>query len=316
LRKAFTLIELLVVIAIIAILAAILFPVFAQAKDAAKKTANISQFKQVGISMLIYNGDFDDRFPIAYNAQTDGLLRTWPIYASTDYPAPVRANFAWQFDVQWANSTMPYRKNTQISEIVAAPAVPVNFGNVTFVNKPANIGQTFNGLLSTYSGSALDNPSSVPLIWAGLGKVNVTGLAHVNPMLWCGIVPKASGQRPGMSCQFAPGGLPNPNGDTSTFQGGVQVTFTDASGNPPTHWLHSQGTIIVRSDTSAKFIRIGMGTPTASNGNPFGDPWSRYTTANNGTPTGNYFGCTVSAGAASLSNPIYPCFFRPDRPSN
>jgi len=59
-RRAFTLIELLVVIAIIAILAAILFPVFAQAKVAAKKTTNLSNNKQDGLAMLMYAGDVDD----------------------------------------------------------------------------------------------------------------------------------------------------------------------------------------------------------------------------------------------------------------
>jgi len=62
LRRAFTLIELLVVIAIIAILAAILFPVFAQAKEAAKKTSDISNFKQAGIATAMYTTDFDDRY--------------------------------------------------------------------------------------------------------------------------------------------------------------------------------------------------------------------------------------------------------------
>lgn len=60
--RGFTLIELLVVIAIIAILAAILFPVFAQAKEAAKKTVAISNFKQVAIASHMYLADNDDRF--------------------------------------------------------------------------------------------------------------------------------------------------------------------------------------------------------------------------------------------------------------
>ena len=63
--KAFTLIELLVVIAIIAILAAILFPVFAQAKLAAKKTQDLSNTKQVTLGIMIYVGDSDDVFPKA-----------------------------------------------------------------------------------------------------------------------------------------------------------------------------------------------------------------------------------------------------------
>lgn len=66
--KAFTLIELLVVIAIIAILAAILFPVFAQAKAAAKKTACLSNTKQLGLAAMMYMGDSDDVYPIGYYA--------------------------------------------------------------------------------------------------------------------------------------------------------------------------------------------------------------------------------------------------------
>jgi prepilin-type N-terminal cleavage/methylation domain-containing protein len=63
-RSGFTLIELLVVIAIIAILAAILFPVFAQAKAAAKKTAALSNIKQVGLGTLMYINDQDGTYPM------------------------------------------------------------------------------------------------------------------------------------------------------------------------------------------------------------------------------------------------------------
>lgn len=62
-RLGFTLIELLVVIAIIAILAAILFPVFAQAKLAAKKTSDLSNLKQLGVAAQLYAGDQDDLLP-------------------------------------------------------------------------------------------------------------------------------------------------------------------------------------------------------------------------------------------------------------
>lgn len=64
-NRAFTLIELLVVIAIIAILAAILFPVFAQAKVAAKGAASISNSKQIGTAIVMYSTDYDDRAPLS-----------------------------------------------------------------------------------------------------------------------------------------------------------------------------------------------------------------------------------------------------------
>lgn len=63
-KRGFTLIELLVVIAIIAILAAILFPVFAQARDQARATACLSNCKQIGLSVKMYAQDYDEMYPM------------------------------------------------------------------------------------------------------------------------------------------------------------------------------------------------------------------------------------------------------------
>ena len=93
-KKAFTLIELLVVIAIIAILAAILFPVFAQAKLAAKKSADLSNTKQQGTAAQIYLADFDDVYPSAYYYLND---------------ASSAGGYA-----HWSGVLMPYIKNLDI----------------------------------------------------------------------------------------------------------------------------------------------------------------------------------------------------------
>jgi prepilin-type N-terminal cleavage/methylation domain-containing protein/prepilin-type processing-associated H-X9-DG protein len=78
-NRAFTLIELLVVIAIIAILAAILFPVFAQAKLAAKSTADLSNLKELDLGLIMYSGDYDDTYPDANStdANSGSFSRTW-----------------------------------------------------------------------------------------------------------------------------------------------------------------------------------------------------------------------------------------------
>src|SRR5437763_11637319 len=65
-RIAFTLIELLVVIAIIAILAAILFPVFAQARERARMSACVSNMRQIGSGLMIYTQDYDETFPYPF----------------------------------------------------------------------------------------------------------------------------------------------------------------------------------------------------------------------------------------------------------
>ncbi len=81
-RKGFTLIELLVVIAIIAILAAILFPVFARAREKARMTSCLSNVKQITLALIMYADDHDETFPIAY-PEPYNYAKVWTFYVTS-----------------------------------------------------------------------------------------------------------------------------------------------------------------------------------------------------------------------------------------
>lgn len=172
-KRAFTLIELLVVIAIIAILAAILFPVFAQAKEAAKKTTCLSNQKQIGLGILLYQGDTDDVFP---------MDQYWD-YASLNIQ-----------QVRWFDNVYPYIKSgdkfavngrasgksgifhcASTDDQEALYGVH-NFlfpdgGNVPWINSPTT---------KTVSSSAIDEPAAkVVLTEKGLNKGNSSWLQFI-----------------------------------------------------------------------------------------------------------------------------------------
>jgi prepilin-type N-terminal cleavage/methylation domain-containing protein len=117
-RRAFTLIELLVVIAIIAILAAILFPVFAQAKDAAKQTSCLSNTKQVNLAALMYANDYDDTLPRHDNNGSCLYGQNpcdRPDWGDFRFPVNGGNTAAAGRQVMYFGAIEPYHKNTQIS---------------------------------------------------------------------------------------------------------------------------------------------------------------------------------------------------------
>jgi len=122
LKRAFTLIELLVVIAIIAILAAILFPVFAQAKLAAKKAASLSNQKQLGLGILMYANDYDDLYPRQDGCTlNDSEVPSFNNKPGTTDPTPFcngAANpggFAFRDNhYSWSKWIQPYLRNTTL----------------------------------------------------------------------------------------------------------------------------------------------------------------------------------------------------------
>ena len=109
-RRAFTLIELLVVIAIIAILAAILFPVFSQAKEAAKATVCLSNMKQIGLSLLLYQQDYDDQiFFRTVSSKSVGRTRVAnPTFMSKT------VNPGLYYQELWYNLLIPYTKSNKV----------------------------------------------------------------------------------------------------------------------------------------------------------------------------------------------------------
>jgi prepilin-type N-terminal cleavage/methylation domain-containing protein len=109
-RFAFTLIELLVVIAIIAILAAILFPVFAQARDKARQTTCLSNCKQIGLGITMYVNDYDETFPRNDDCIAPNVVPYQPTAVGCSGPTyGQRVNhYKWQYWIY------PYVKNIQI----------------------------------------------------------------------------------------------------------------------------------------------------------------------------------------------------------
>ena len=137
-RKGFTLIELLVVIAIIAILAAILFPVFAKAREKARQSSCLSNVKQLTLGLMQYVQDYDEKFPGRY------AVTVYPDYVYTGQ--------------RWDNVIMPYVKNTQVKECPSRQStseIDYGYNTVSTNGYPLGTGATLAGI---------DKPASIVMI--------------------------------------------------------------------------------------------------------------------------------------------------------
>ena len=123
--SAFTLIELLVVIAIIAILAAILFPVFAQAKLAAKKAVSISNQKQLGLAVLMYANDYDDNLVKSYYGFPAAPACKWSLVSGS------QQYYDWRYAIQ------PYTKNGGILQDPTNPFAQNTYNQPALTGVPA-----------------------------------------------------------------------------------------------------------------------------------------------------------------------------------
>ncbi len=145
--SAFTLIELLVVIAIIAILAAILFPVFAQAREKARQSACLSNLKQLGNAAMMYVQDYDESLPL----QTAG--GTVVPYHPRETTLP-----------SWFGGMDPYLKSNQVG---ACPSAPIHEGIAPTAY--SNSSYDYNGLLGNILPGQVTNPMPIAE-YAGIAR--------------------------------------------------------------------------------------------------------------------------------------------------
>lgn len=166
-KKAFTLIELLVVIAIIAILAAILFPVLAQARTAAKKSVAISNQKQIALGFVMYATDNDDMYPRRSGCELGSSINpkfrdaSFNATATAGCTGPFYNSMTWQ---TWQKYVFPYVKNVDIFEH------PLRQKNATDWN---NNGQILNGFVINLGvmGASVGGYNSVPINGGSQGGV-------------------------------------------------------------------------------------------------------------------------------------------------
>jgi len=229
-RKAFALIELLVVIAIIAILAAILFPVFAQAKVAAKKASDLSNLKQIGTSVMIYTSDYDDLFPLQAGRDCSGAWNfNSRVYVPADWNLAKynqdqsgchkRVHSGYQTPI---NELRPYVKSDPIWVMPGTTVAGVPSGgdwDYSVANQrkaPAINTYSMNGLLTELSQTSITSVATTPSFWPGFGKQAYNGYTYTSPFLIC---PDPNG-----GCVF--------NGGGPTFGGASSCNNQDNHNQP------------------------------------------------------------------------------------
>ena len=174
---AFTLVELLVVIAIIAILAAILFPVFARARENARRSNCLSNLKQIGIGFMQYTQDYDEQGPMT---SMSGGMMSMGAYS-------------------WTTSTQPYIKSAQVFRCPSDSAVRWNAPNLPPNAPPYTTSYVFNawfapdkkdaaGVINGYSNLARVQEPARSIILSEKGDLTSTSMVanadHFHPMYW------------------------------------------------------------------------------------------------------------------------------------
>jgi len=185
-RRGFTLIELLVVIAIIAILASILFPVFAKAREKARQTSCLSDLKQIGTAVVMYRSDYDE---------TNVRHQTGPCAGGSPCAGPIGDVDTLPLggpgpsgNLSWRTALLPYTKNWQMFICPSAPTLNGTQRRSGACNLPqlgyTLVGSTVSSVGSQYwfgrADTVVSDPSTTIIIEDGSGAM------HTCPYRWCG----------------------------------------------------------------------------------------------------------------------------------
>ena len=182
-RKAFTLIELLVVIAIIAILAAILFPVFAKVREKARQTACLSNMKQIGLALMQYTGDYDEMTPQRHSNIPD------PKWAPND--------------TTWRELIYPYVKSTGLFRCPSNPNNGVTcWGDSISNGGAADIPTSYSATDIDFTGGYMSDGSASPSNGAVSLGGNVSLAQMENPAQFIAVGEQRSGTSPELAVHW------------------------------------------------------------------------------------------------------------------
>ena len=226
---AFTLIELLVVIAIIAILAAILFPVFARARENARRSSCASNLKQISLGIIQYTQDYDEMYPLAVTGNV------------------VNAPFGWVDQIQ------PYMKSLQVFQCPseADSAAPQT-------NDPQAGGYNdyfYNGALS-WNGSENTTGTTITSYKTAVNQAALTQ-ASLTIMLGGGSSSAANGRYRANGCSVSTSNLSKDPGFTSCDSSGLAtvVGLGSSTADPRPHVIHLGGNNYAFADGHVKWHR-------------------------------------------------------------
>jgi prepilin-type N-terminal cleavage/methylation domain-containing protein len=289
----FTLIELLVVIAIIAVLAGLLFPVFAKVRDKARQTSCASNLKQLGLAVSQYVQDYDEHYPMA----DLNISKLGGHYNPYTYEFPCNQDTDCSV---WANAIYSYVKNYDVYNCPSSRISPMFGSAENWPGWPATgsdpISYVYNGDLQSIMENRINQPTQVVLLWSGNFDNSVEGRCWSLPFLSC--------PNPNATCAYDPTGTMY--GDsTNGFNGaGESWYYMVGSGNlPNAHcWVHGQGDNLLLADGHVKWHAYSFSANSPLPVDSNGDWITPYTTHHSSTGNGGQYSSFFDPGNTDIVN--------------